>query len=84
MQDPVRVGRFAEKGHVWGVIATPAGIRTTYPWDGDARAYRAGRVLPLGVDGFFETYVERQGREYELVGTVRSRKALQLVEEATR
>ena len=49
MQDPVRVGPFADKGHVWVVIETPAGSRTKYKWDEDARAYRAGRVLPLGM-----------------------------------
>ncbi len=84
MQDPVRVGPFAETGHVRVVIETPAGSRTKYTWDGDARTYRAGRVLPLGLEGCFETYVERQGREYKLVRTVGSRKALGLIEEATR
>jgi inorganic pyrophosphatase len=49
MQDPVRVGPFAEDNHVWVVIETPAGSRTKYKWDAKAQAYRAGRVLPLGM-----------------------------------
>lgn len=68
MQAPVRVGPFAEGDHVWVVIETPAGSRTKYKWDGDAHAYRAGRVLPLGMALF-------------VVGV---REALQLVEEAKR
>ncbi len=51
MQDPVRVGPFAENGHGGVVSETPAGSRTKYTWDGDARAYRAGWVLPLGMVG---------------------------------
>jgi inorganic pyrophosphatase len=31
------------------VIETPAGGRTKYKWDETAHAYRAGRVLPLGM-----------------------------------
>lgn len=100
MQDPVRVGPFAAKDHVWVVIETPAGSRTKYKWDDSARAYRAGRVLPLGMAfpfdfGFIpgtkaqdgdalDAYVERQGREYKRIGTAGSRKALQLVEDAKR
>jgi inorganic pyrophosphatase len=49
MHPPVRVGPVGEKGHVNVVIETPAGSRTKYKWDEDARAYRAGRVLPLGM-----------------------------------
>jgi inorganic pyrophosphatase len=172
MPDPVRVGPFAQKDHIWVVIETPAGSRTKYKWDEDARAYRAGRVLPLGMafpfdfgfvpgtkaqdgdaidaiviadaplvvgalvecrllgaykvemsekgkkskivrndrlvavpanslrgkewkkladvgeqlerelEGFFETYVERQGRAYKLVDTVGAKAALALVKEA--
>jgi inorganic pyrophosphatase len=49
MQDPVRVGSFAEGTNVNVVIETPAGSRTKYKWDEKAQAYRAGRVLPLGM-----------------------------------
>jgi inorganic pyrophosphatase len=49
MKDPVRVGPFAEDNHVWVVIETPAGSRTKYSWDDKAQAFRAGRVLPLGM-----------------------------------
>jgi inorganic pyrophosphatase len=31
------------------VVETPAGGRTKYKWDPDAGAYRAGRILPLGM-----------------------------------
>ena len=49
MRDPVRVGPFAEGTNIWVVIETPAGGRTKYKWDETAQAYRAGRVLPLGM-----------------------------------
>jgi inorganic pyrophosphatase len=49
MPDPVRVGPFAEGTNIWVVIETPAGGRTKYKWDDKAHAYRAGRVLPLGM-----------------------------------
>jgi inorganic pyrophosphatase len=49
MPDPVRVGPFAEGTNIWVVIETTAGGRTKYKWDEKAHAYRAGRVLPLGM-----------------------------------
>ena len=49
MQDPVRLGPFAKKGHINVVIETPAGSRTKFKWDEAAQLYRAGRVLPLGM-----------------------------------
>lgn len=153
------------------IIETPANSRTKYKWDAKANAFRAGRVLPLGMSfpfdfgfvpgtkaddgdpidvlvladeplavgaivecrvlgafvvkqsdqgsdelvrndrivavptksirgaewktlddigtdlrdqiaGFFKTYVERQGRKFELVDTVKPETALKLVREA--
>lgn len=173
-RDPVHVGSFASDVTINAVIETPAGSRMKYKWDPEVGAYRAGRVLPLGMafpfdfgfvpgtkadDGdpldvlvladaplavgvlvecrllgafevkqskaeggsklvrndrlvaiptkalrganwsslddigpqlrdelgsFFTTYVERQGREIELVGIVEPKQALALVKEAKR
>jgi inorganic pyrophosphatase len=48
-RSPVTVGPFASAHTIWAVIETPAGSRVKYSWDPDAGAYRAGRVLPLGM-----------------------------------
>lgn len=47
--DPVHAGAFGKGEHLNVVVETPAGSRTKYKWDPDARAYRASRVLPLGM-----------------------------------
>jgi inorganic pyrophosphatase len=47
--DPVRVGSFARARTIWAVVETPAGGRVKYKWDAELGAYRAGRVLPLGM-----------------------------------
>jgi inorganic pyrophosphatase len=46
---PVKVGAFASSRTIWAVIETPAGGRVKYSWDPEAGAYRAGRILPLGM-----------------------------------
>jgi inorganic pyrophosphatase len=36
------------------IIETPANTRTKYKWDAEANAFRAGRVLPLGMSFPFD------------------------------
>jgi inorganic pyrophosphatase len=72
MASPVRIGPFAKGDHVNVVIETPAGSRTKYTWDPEVGAFRANKVLPLGMTfpydfGFLPGTHASDGAELDVV-----------------